>query len=172
MRAIAQGQDVGPTTGGATGLRADLRRRRHSFVSPLLTRRGHLRPRAGSRSELVTHTRPIVQRRRIEIGPIGPNKSPSLVVKDNRIEHREILKRREQRTMEDWPKVDALLGAIGERHRDRVVANDLETRDPINGMGHGFPEWLNLDGRLPGLQELPVALQFPAVNLGPCFDEP
>jgi hypothetical protein len=39
-------------------------------------------------------------------------------------------------------------------------------------MGHGLPEWVDLDGRLAGLQELPVVLQFCTVNLHPSLDEP
>jgi len=39
-------------------------------------------------------------------------------------------------------------------------------------MGHALPEWFDLDGRLAGLQELPVVLQFQAVDLGSCLDEP
>jgi hypothetical protein len=39
-------------------------------------------------------------------------------------------------------------------------------------MGHGYlPEWLNLDGRLPGLQQLPISLQFSAVDFRPRLDE-
>jgi hypothetical protein len=39
-------------------------------------------------------------------------------------------------------------------------------------MGHGLPEWLDLDGRLTRLQEIPIALQFVAVNLRPRLHEP
>lgn len=35
-----------------------------------------------------------------------------------------------------------------------------------------LPEWFDLDGRLTGLQEVPVLLQFRPVNLGPGFHEP
>jgi hypothetical protein len=39
-------------------------------------------------------------------------------------------------------------------------------------MGHGLPEWLDLDGRLTGLQEIPIVLQFGAVDLRPSLDQP
>jgi hypothetical protein len=39
-------------------------------------------------------------------------------------------------------------------------------------MIHDLPEWLDLDGRLARLQQVPVVLQFCPVDLGPCFDEP
>jgi hypothetical protein len=39
-------------------------------------------------------------------------------------------------------------------------------------MGHGLPEWFDLDGRLTGLQEIPVLSQFVAMNLGPSLDQP
>jgi hypothetical protein len=39
-------------------------------------------------------------------------------------------------------------------------------------MGHEcLPEWLDLDRRLPGLQQLPISLQFGAMDLRPCLDE-
>lgn len=34
-----------------------------------------------------------------------------------------------------------------------------------------LPEWLDLDGRLTGLQELPVVLEFRSVDLNPGLDE-
>jgi len=39
-------------------------------------------------------------------------------------------------------------------------------------MGHGLPEWFDLDGGLARLQEIPIVLQFVAVNLRPRLDEP
>ena len=47
-------------------------------------------------------------------------------------------------------------------------------RDPTDGMHHGWllPQWLDLDGRLAGLQELPIVVQFVPVNLCPRFDQP
>jgi hypothetical protein len=39
-------------------------------------------------------------------------------------------------------------------------------------MLHDLPEWFDLDGRLSGLQEIPVVLQFRPVNLYPRLDEP
>jgi hypothetical protein len=34
-----------------------------------------------------------------------------------------------------------------------------------------LPEWVDLDGRLTGLQERPVVLQLRSVDLCPCLDE-
>lgn len=34
-----------------------------------------------------------------------------------------------------------------------------------------LPQWIDRDGRLAGLQELPIVLQLRAVNLGPSLDE-
>ena len=42
----------------------------------------------------------------------------------------------------------------------------------MNGMGHRLPEWFDLDWRLARLQEIPIALQFLSVNLGPGLYEP
>jgi hypothetical protein len=39
-------------------------------------------------------------------------------------------------------------------------------------MGHDLPKWLDLDGRLAGLQEIPIVLQFGAVDLRPSLDQP
>jgi hypothetical protein len=39
-------------------------------------------------------------------------------------------------------------------------------------MGHDLPEWLDLDGGLAGLQEIPIVLQFGAVDLRPSLDQP
>jgi hypothetical protein len=39
-------------------------------------------------------------------------------------------------------------------------------------MDHDLPEWFDLDGRLAGLQQIPVMLQFRPVDLRPCLDEP
>jgi len=41
----------------------------------------------------------------------------------------------------------------------------------MNGVGHGSPEWLDLDGRLARLQEIPIVLEFLAVNLTPGFHQ-
>src|SRR5882672_1504442 len=41
----------------------------------------------------------------------------------------------------------------------------------MDWMDHDLPEWFDLDGRLAGLQEIPVMLQFGPVDLGPCLDE-
>jgi hypothetical protein len=38
-------------------------------------------------------------------------------------------------------------------------------------MGHGLPQWIDLDGRLTGLQELPVVLKFRSVDLRPRLDQ-
>jgi hypothetical protein len=35
-----------------------------------------------------------------------------------------------------------------------------------------LPQWFDLEGRLTGLQELPVLLELRAVDLGPSLDEP
>ena len=48
----------------------------------------------------------------------------------------------------------------------------LKRRHPMYWMAHGLPEWFDLDGRLAGLQEIPVVLQFRAVNFGPRLNEP
>jgi hypothetical protein len=39
-------------------------------------------------------------------------------------------------------------------------------------MSHDSPEWFDLDGRLTGLQQVPIVLQLGTVNLGPCFYQP
>src|SRR5439155_21046181 len=54
----------------------------------------------------------------------------------------------------------------------RVRPDDLEPRDAMDGMGHGLPEWFDLDRRLPRLQEIPIVLQFLSVNLSPSLHEP
>jgi hypothetical protein len=42
----------------------------------------------------------------------------------------------------------------------------------MNWVDHDLPEWFDLDGRLTGLQEVPVVLQFCPVDLGPGLYEP
>jgi hypothetical protein len=69
-------------------------------------------------------------------------------------------------------EVDVLLAAISKSYRNPVWANDAECDDSMDGMPHDSPEWFDLDGRLAGLQELPVVLQLRAMYLGPSFDEP
>ena len=39
------------------------------------------------------------------------------------------------------------------------------------GWDIALPEWLDLDGRLAGLQEHPIVLQFAPVDLRPCLDQ-
>ncbi len=126
----------------------------------------------GPRREFVADLRPVVQRGRIEVGTVRPRQRSNLGVENDGIERGEVLKWPEHRAFQHWPEINTLLGTVRERHRERVGANDVETRDPMNGMGRGSPKGFNLDWRLTGLQEVPIALQFVAVNLCPCFDEP
>jgi hypothetical protein len=42
-------------------------------------------------------------------------------------------------------------------HLERVRSDDTEPRHPMDWMGHLLPERFDLDGRLAGLQEIPVA---------------
>ena len=74
--------------------------------------------------------------------------------------------------VQDGLEVDALLGAVAEHDRERIRADDAEPGHPMDGMGHDLPEWFDLDGRLTGLQELPVVLQFRPVDLRPRLDQP
>jgi hypothetical protein len=39
-------------------------------------------------------------------------------------------------------------------------------------MGHGLPEWVDLDWKFARLQEIPICVQLRAVNLRPGFDQP
>jgi hypothetical protein len=39
-------------------------------------------------------------------------------------------------------------------------------------MGHGLPEWFDLDWRLAGLQEIPIVLQFVPMDLRPSLNQP
>jgi len=82
------------------------------------------------------------------------------------------LKGPEYRTVQHGSEVNPLVGAVPETHVERVRTDDIEPRDAMDGMAHGSPEWVDLDGRLARLQESPIVLQFLAVNLRPGFDEP
>ena len=72
---------------------------------------------------------------------------------------------------QDGFEVDALLRVVAEPHREGIRTDDTELRHPLNWMAHDLPEWFDLDGRLAGLQEIPVRLQFRSVNLGPGFNQ-
>jgi hypothetical protein len=112
-----------------------------------------------------------VKRRRIEVGIIRPDQSADFRVEPDGIEVAQVLERPKERPLQHRPEVDALLGAVIERHEKRVWPDDAEPSDPVNGMRQDLPEWVDLDGRLPGLQELPIVLQLRAVDLGPGLDE-
>ena len=85
-----------------------------------------------------------MKRRRIEVGSVRPRQRAHLVIEHHRIERDEILQRSEERAMQDGSEIDLLLRAIRECHCQRVRSDDVETRDPINGMRHALPQWLNL----------------------------
>ena len=76
--------------------------------------------------------------------------------------------------MKNRPEIDSVLRAVCESHGKRVLTHHLEMRDPMDGMHMAglLPQWLDLDGRLAGWQELPIVVQFIPVNLCPCFDQP
>ena len=86
-------------------------------------------------------------------------------------EYRQILQRPEETAVEDWLEIDPLLGAVSECHRERIRPDDAEPRHPMDGMGHRLLEWFDLDGRLTGLQEVPVLLQFRSMDFRPCLNE-
>jgi hypothetical protein len=113
-----------------------------------------LRPRG----EFLDYGWPVVKARRIEIRSVRPYKGAGLGIQGHAIERGQILKRPKQSAVKHWPKIDVLLRAVGERHREPVRPDYGEPRDAVNRMGHGLPEGIDLDWRLAGLQELPVVL--------------
>jgi hypothetical protein len=51
------------------------------------------------------------------------------------------------------------MSTVLKKEGERVRADDLKPFHPMNGMAHDSPEWSDLDGRLTGLQSIPVPLQ-------------
>lgn len=74
--------------------------------------------------------------------------------------------------MQDGLEVDALLGAVAKRDCERVRTNDTEPCHPMDCVNHDLPERFDLDGRLTGLQEIPVRQQFRPVDLRPGLNQP
>ena len=113
-----------------------------------------------------------MQRCRIEVGSIRPHERPRFVIELYCVERRQFLQWPEEWPPQDGFEVDALLGVVAEPHREGIRADDTELRHPMDWMAHALPEWFDLDGRLAGLQEIPVRLQFCSVDLGPSFNQP
>src|SRR6266487_30452 len=109
-------------------------RRLHSLVSPLIGYR--IGPSASPSGEFVTHLGPIVQRCRIEVGPVRPHQGACLGIELHLVERREVLKRPEQHTSKNRCEINTLLGAVGERHTQRVRRPDMKSRYPVDWMGH------------------------------------
>ena len=77
-----------------------------------------------------------MQRARIEIGPVRPNKGSGLRIQDHAIEHAKILKRTVQRAVEDWPKVDVLTTPVTEADTELVRPSHFEAGDADDGVSH------------------------------------
>ena len=93
-------------------------------------------------------------------------------VEAHAIERARVAQRAKQWPVEDRPEIDAPLGPVAEHHAQRVRPNDGEASDAMDGMVHGAHRSGSIsDGRSTGLQEVPVGLQFSAVNLSPGLDE-
>jgi hypothetical protein len=73
---------------------------------------------------------------RIEVGIVRPDESTNFWVEPDGIEGGKVLERPKQWTMQYRPKVDALLGAVGEPHDERVRAVDTKPRHAVNRMRH------------------------------------
>ena len=113
-----------------------------------------------------------MQCRRIEIGAVRPRQRTHFLIESHGVEHGQVPQWTEECALQHRPEVDLLGGSVREGHRQRVRTDDVELRDAMDGMGHGLPEWFDLDRRLARLQEIPIALQFLSVNLRPGLHEP
>jgi hypothetical protein len=108
---------------------------------------------------------------RIKIRAVRPRQNASFVIETHGVEHDRIPQWPEEDTVQYRPEVDLLRGPIREGNRQGVRTDDVEPRDAMNGMGHGLPEWFDLDRRLARLQEIPISLQFLSMDLCPGFHE-
>jgi hypothetical protein len=108
---------------------------------------------------------------RIEIGAVRPSQRSGLRIQGDSVEKRQVLQRSEQNAFQHRPEVDSLLITVVENDLQDVRSDDFELGNAMDGVAHGLSEWLDLDGRLTRLQQIPIANQFRAVNLHPCFDE-
>jgi len=145
-------------------------RRLHSCAIALLIRRP-LEPTLSASSELVTHLGPVVQSGRVEVGTVWPDERSRLGVEPDFVEHRHVLQGPEECAVQYWREIDTLRRAVAERDQERIRTDNVEAADPMDGMTHGLPEWLDLDWRPARLQEIPVLLQFHAVDFSPRFHE-
>jgi hypothetical protein len=128
-------------------------------------------PRLGSRREFIADTRPIMKGGRVEVGSIRPHKRAGLGIHGHTIESSHVLKRAEEGAVEHRPKIDALLSAVIKRHRKTIRTNDLEPGDAVDRMRHTLPQWLDLDRRTTGLQQVPILLQLGPMNLHSGFNQ-
>jgi hypothetical protein len=142
----------------------------HSFAGTALRNR-YLRPITSACRKLATDARPIVKRRRIKVGAIWPSQRSGFPIKGYPVEERHILERSEQNAFQHRTKVNALLGSVFKGDVQHIRSDDFKPGDAMNGVAHGLCEWIDLDGRLTGLQQIPIPDQFLAMNLHPRFDE-
>ena len=70
-----------------------------------------------------------MQRARVEIGPVRPNKGSRFRIQDYAIEQAKILKRTVQRAVEDWPEVDVLSTPVTEGDSELVRPDHFKADD-------------------------------------------
>ena len=116
---------------------------------------------------------PVVQRRWVEVGSIGPNDRMHLGIDTNLRKNRGVSERAKKTTEENRREIDATLKPVIEAQAQGVRRDDFDELDAVNGMAHrslgerfDWARWLSL------LQAIPVIEQFLLVQLGPCLDEP
>jgi hypothetical protein len=113
-----------------------------------------------------------VESRGIEVRAVRPDERPGLSVQRHGIERRRVLQRSEERPAKDPLEIDALFGTVAKCHNECERTDDAEPCHSMDWMAHDLPEWFDLDGRLPGLQQIPVVLQLFPVDLRPSLDQP
>jgi len=108
---------------------------------------------------------PIVQRGRIEIGPIGPDQSMNLRVDSNLIENGQIPEGSKQLTRKHGMEIDQLFRAIVELHPQSIGGHVLERFDSINRMQHWSVRPFNQAGRsAPAIRRSEAAANRPKVR--------
>ncbi len=119
--------DPAPTN----GLDADLHSNRSAGILPICP---HPAPcRCGESRPFL---RPVVQRRRIEIGSVRPDERPTLLVDPDLVENLRIRERTEDLACQHGTKVHHLCSPVLETDPEREGGDLLESRDLVDGVGH------------------------------------
>jgi hypothetical protein len=121
--------------------------------------------------QFVTDKRPIMKHGRIEVSAVRPRQRSGFSIKSDKVEERQVGQRSKQNAFQHRMEIDSLFRAVLKRDVQDVRSGDFKAGNAMDGVAHGLSEWLDLDRRLTGLQQISIPNQFLAMNLHPCFDE-